>query len=221
MTQLQEHTATKDVKAMGPYLVSENPPHYLSAVELADMPEMVRILNIDKEVYNGTASFQYPYLESHARARIERAIGYHASKGINTHWAMRTSPQGPIMGWIHTYFHEDTEHQISPRTGAPLKVADIGYWVSPEYVGKGYAGRSARYVVQEILFKEFDCDVVKGEAYTSNIASRKILQASGMKPEFDFRMSFIPKLQQERETCGYVAYRDSMVEEAVTKAPAK
>ncbi|KAF8952995.1 hypothetical protein BGZ52_002586 [Haplosporangium bisporale] len=218
MTQPQDNTEITNVKAMGPYLVSENPPHYLSAVGLADIPEMVRILNIDKEIYNGTASFQYPYLESHARARIERAIGYHTSRGVNTHWAMRTSPQGPIMGWIHAYFHETVGHEVSPRTNAPLKVADIGYWVSPEYVGKGYAARSARYVVQEILFKEFDCDVAKGEAYAVNTASRKILQSSGMKCEFESRMSFIPKFQQEREICGYVAYRDSEVEEFVTKA---
>ncbi|KAG0199754.1 hypothetical protein BGX28_007016 [Mortierella sp. GBA30] len=203
----------ENARMMGPYFVCENPPHYLSAVDFSDIPEMVRVLNIDKEVYNGTASFQYPYLESHAHARIARADGYIKTRGYNTHWAMRTSPKGPLMGWIHTHFDED----IHPRTGRTLKVGHIGYWVSPEHVGKGYASRSAQFLVNELMFKEFDCDIVRAEAYVYNRPSRKVLESTGMKCEVEERTVLIPKLQEQKIICCYAIHKDESTKSVVSK----
>ncbi|KAG0319328.1 hypothetical protein BGZ99_005148 [Dissophora globulifera] len=200
--QQQQH-----VIAMGPYRVSEDPPHYLSAVDFNDVPEMVRVLNINKDVHNGTATFHYPYLESHAQARIARAMSNRTDKGYNSHWAMRISPDGPIMGWIHAYFNP-TVQEFHPVTGRPLVIADMGYWVSPEYVGKGYASRSTRFVVHEILFKEFECDIVRSEAYPHNVGSRKAMQAAGMEQEYESKTVFIPKFQENRIVCGYAVHRD-------------
>ncbi|KAF9570923.1 hypothetical protein EC968_001172 [Mortierella alpina] len=200
-------------KAMGPYLLCEDPPHYLSAVGYEDIPEMVRVLNLDKNIYNGTASFQYPYLESHAQARVSRAVGYTTSLGYNTHWAMRTSSDGLLMGWIHAYMPPGVE-EVHPETGRALKIGEIGYWVSPEYLGRGYASRSARFVVQEILFKEFNCDIVRAEAYTHNVGSRKVLEGAGMECEVEAKTVFIPKLQEERVICCYAAHRDASTRSA-------
>ncbi|KAG0044641.1 hypothetical protein BGZ83_010145 [Gryganskiella cystojenkinii] len=212
-SQEQEHQTTTHVMAMGPYCVSTHPPHFLSAVTLADIPEMIRVLNINKDVYNGTASFQFPYLQSHAEARVNRALGYHA-KGINTHWAVRTSPDGPLIGWIHTYLEPDVK-DIHPKTGQPVKIADIGYWMSPEYTSKGYAGRSARFLVHEVLFKEFDVDIVRAGAYIENKASRRILESAGMHCEVEERTDFIPKLQCNRQVCSYAVHRDDSTKHIV------
>ncbi|KAG0358386.1 acyl-CoA N-acyltransferase [Gamsiella multidivaricata] len=215
--QEKEHKFDRETAtAMGPYLVSEDPPHYLSAVDLSDIPEMVRVLNINKDIYNGTATFQYPYLESHAHARISRAVDYTTQRGYNTHWAMRTSPDGPLIGWVHAYILPDPQ-EVHPETGRELKVAEIGYWVSPEYVGKGYAVRSAKFVTHEILFKEFGCDIVRAEAYVENRSSRKIMEATGMRCEVEATTAFIPKLQQHRIVCCYAVHRDQSTYSVVSK----
>lgn len=195
-------------KAAGPYLVCENPPHYLSAIDLKDIPEMVRVLNINKDIYEGTASFQYPYLESHALARITRAHKTRAEVGFNTHWAMRTSPDGPIMGWIHLYFNPEIK-RVHPTTGKPLMVCDIGYWVSPEYMRQGYASRSAQFVTHEICFKELGCDIVRAEAYIHNGASRRTMEHCGMECEVEEQQAFIPKHQETRVICCYAVHRDN------------
>ncbi|KAF9997031.1 hypothetical protein BGZ80_010200 [Entomortierella chlamydospora] len=192
--------------AMGPYLVSDAPPHYLSAVEFSDIPEMVRVVNINKDIFNGTASFQYPYTEDHAHARISRAVGYTTNLGYNTHWVMRTSPDGPLIGWIHAYFNTKV-NEVHPETGRPLKICEIGYWVSPEYVGKGYGSRSAQFVTHEIMFKEFGCDIVRADAFVDNKGSRTILENIGMVCEVESITEFIPKFQEQRVICCYAVHR--------------
>jgi len=155
----------------------------------------------------------YPYLESHAEARVQRALGYHA-KGINTHWVMRTSPDGPLIGWIHAYFQPDVK-DLHPEIGKPVKISDIGYWMSPEFRRQGYASRSARYIVHEILFKEFEIDIVHADAYVENMASRKVLESSGMRCEVEQKLDFIPKLQQHRSVCDYAIHRDDSTKHVV------
>ncbi|KAG0078882.1 hypothetical protein BGZ92_001284 [Podila epicladia] len=218
MTNTQDMQDTQAIKAMGPYLVKENPPHYLSAVEMSDVPEFTRIANINKDIYNGSATFQFPFLEAHAQSRIKKSIANRTATGVNLLWAVRASPTGPMIGWVHAYFRDANELEVHPKTGAPLKIAEIGYGVSPECTGKGYGGRSARFVVQEILFKEMGCDIVRGESYVENIGSRRILETSGMKCEVEENTVFIPKLQQDRLTCWYSGYKDAEVEAAMDKA---
>ncbi|KAG0375451.1 hypothetical protein BGX24_009069 [Mortierella sp. AD032] len=206
----------RDNKCSGPFLVSEAPPHYLSAVEYTDIPEMVRVLNLDKDIYNGTASFQYPYLKSHARTRIENAFVRDNASGYTNCWAMRTSPEGPMIGWIHAHFLPEDGTRVHPATGRDLKIGVIGYWVGPECVGKGYASRSARFVVQEYLFKERGCDIVRAEAYTHNRPSRKVIEAAGMSCEVEEWTAFIPKLQKDMVICCYAIHRDESTKSVVT-----
>ncbi|KAF9081785.1 hypothetical protein BGX23_000457 [Mortierella sp. AD031] len=197
----------KDNKCSGPYLISKDPPHYITPVELSDIPEVVRVLNINKDVYYGTGSFEYPHLESHARTRIELRIKGNNEAGYTTCWAMRTSPDGPLIGWIHAHFLPPGT-ATHPESGRDLNIGVIGYWVSPEHVGRGYGSRSARFIVHEILFQERDCDIVRAEAYTDNIPSRKVLEAAGMRCEVEEKVVFVPKLQKEMANCCYAVHRD-------------
>ncbi|KAG0006739.1 hypothetical protein BGZ65_004417 [Modicella reniformis] len=196
---------------LGPYIVSIEPVLHLSTVELSDIPEMVRILNINQDVYNGSALFQYPYLESHAQERIQKAHDYVTTFGINTHWAMRASPTGPLIGWAHLHFeHYDDKHPqpVHPTTGKPLRVADIGYWLSPENTGKGLATRVGKFLVQEIAHKEMDCDIVRAVSYVENMPSRKVAERAGMELELETKSILIPKLGEYRDVCCYASHRD-------------
>ncbi|KAF9350684.1 hypothetical protein BGX26_011195 [Mortierella sp. AD094] len=207
----------ENAQCMGPYKVSKegSPDLYLSAVEFSDIPEMVRLLNINQDVYNGSALFQYPYLESHARDRIQKAHDTIISTGVNTHWALRLESQStsPLIGWAHLHFEHYDESKghlppIHPETGRQLKVAEIGYWLSPEQTGKGYAARMATFLVKEIVLKELDCDIVRAVSYVENMGSRKVAERSGMILELDRKAILIPKLGVERDICTYALHRD-------------
>ncbi|KAF9294317.1 hypothetical protein BGZ88_004096 [Linnemannia elongata] len=201
----------ESAKCMGPYTVSTEPALYLSAVEFSDIPEMVRILNINQDVYNGSALFQYPYLESHAQDRIQNAHDTVTAIGINTHWAMRTDPHGPLIGWAHLHFdHYDEKHPqpVHPITGTPLVVADIGYWLSPEHTGKGFAAKVGRFLVEEIAIKDMGCDIVRAVSYVENWPSRKVAERSGMELELASKSILIPKLGVMRDICTYAVHKD-------------
>ncbi|KAF9917955.1 hypothetical protein FBU30_000427 [Linnemannia zychae] len=198
----------KTNKCSGPYLLSTDPPHYITPVELDDVPEVVRVININTDIYYGTGSFEYPHLDSHARNRIEARIKGNNETGYTTCWAMRTSPDGLLIGWIHAHFLPPGT-ETHPDTGKDLKVGVIGYWVSPEYVRRGYGSRSARFITHEILFKERDCDIVRAVAHKDNIASRRVLEAAGMRCEVEDKVVFVPKLGKEMLDYCYAAHRDS------------
>lgn len=197
---------------MGPYTVSTDPtPLYMSAVEFSDIPEMVRILNINQDVYNGSAIFQYPYTEAYAQERIQKAYDHIITHGINTHWAMRTLPTGPLMGWVHLHFeHYDDKHPqpVHPTTGKPLRVAEIGYWLSPEHTRKGFAAKAGRFLVHEIAHKEMDCDIVRAVSYVANKPSRVVAERAGMTLELETKSILIPKLGEYRDVCCYASHRD-------------
>ncbi|KAG0297998.1 hypothetical protein BGZ96_003645 [Linnemannia gamsii] len=201
----------ESAKCMGPYTVCTEPALYLSAVEFSDIPEMVRILNINQDVYNGSALFQYPYLEAHAQDRVQKAHETVSAIGINTHWAMRTTPHGPLIGWAHLHFdHYDEKHPqpVHPDTGIPLVVADIGYWLSPEHTGKGFAARVGRYLVEDIAMKDMGCDIVRAVSYVENWPSRKVAERSGMELELASKSILIPKLGVMRDICTYAVHKD-------------
>ncbi|KAG0078982.1 hypothetical protein BGZ92_001247 [Podila epicladia] len=194
MTSPQE---TEDIKGMRTYLVSENPRHYLTPVNDSDVPEIVRVLNINKDVYYGTATFQFPFLESHALKRLEMVNRYRESLKFNSHFAVRTSPTGPLIGWSSFNFPKDST-EVHPDTGRPLKIAELGYWISPEYTGKGFASRSVHFILNELVFKEFGCDICRAEIFSENEASRKTLLKAGLECELEGKVLFIPKFNQDK-----------------------
>ncbi|KAG0297995.1 hypothetical protein BGZ96_003642 [Linnemannia gamsii] len=208
------------VICMGPYTVSTDPSLYLTAVDASDIPEMVRALNLSQHVYNGSAFFQYPYLESHAQEQIQKANDAIAATGINTHWAMRTTPQGPLIGWAHLHFdHYDEKHPqpVHPVTGVPLAIGDIGYWLSSEYTGQGHAARMGRFLVEEIALKDMGCDIVRAVAYVENRASRQVAERAGMELEFASRPIWIPKLGRLKDVCTYAVHKDPVTKSIVKR----
>lgn len=106
----------EEAQCLGPYLVSEDPPHYLSAVSPSDIPEMVRILNLDDSVFRNSSYFKFPYPEDLARIHIARADRVIETRGINAHWAMRTSPEGKIMGWVSLHPVKSKSPVTTPTT---------------------------------------------------------------------------------------------------------
>ncbi|KAG0206277.1 hypothetical protein BGX28_002274 [Mortierella sp. GBA30] len=169
----------EEAKSMGPYLVPPSAQSlstlFLSAVDRSDMPEMLRILNLDDSVFQGSSGFLFPYLQEHAEAHIERAYNVVKKCGMNTHWAMRTAPNGKLVGWIHIHTHRHDQ-----PLSLQVKEGRSGYWVSPEYRGQGFAVRSLQFLLTEIAVKEMDYDLIKADAFVDNLASRKVMERAGM-----------------------------------------
>lgn len=198
---------------LGPYEIPSQGDHdsplFISAVTAADLPEIIRVLNIDQEIYYNTGSFQYPYLESHAVTRMDNVHKWRIEFGFNNRWAMRTSPDGPLVGWIHCFPVSDCPLIIHPLDpDRHVKILELGYWVSPEHRGKGFGSRSARFVVDEIGFKVLKSDIARARAYVENIGSRKVLEAAGMRCELASKREFVIKLQKEMDLCYYAVHRD-------------
>ncbi|KAG0352249.1 hypothetical protein BG005_008292 [Podila minutissima] len=186
MTTPQE---TEDIKGMRTYLVCENPPHYLTPANDSDVSEIVRVLSINKDVYYGTATFQFPFLESHALKRLEMVNRYRESLKFNSHFAVHGT-------------------KVHPDTSRSLKIAELGYWISPEHTGKGFASRSVQFILNELVFKEFGCDICKAEIFSENEASRKTLLKAGLECEFEGKVLFIPKFNQNKVLSCFAKHRD-------------
>ncbi|KAG0232329.1 hypothetical protein BGW41_001904 [Actinomortierella wolfii] len=185
-----EDTDTQ-IKYLGPFTLSQDPPLYLTTLYLSDVSEMVRVLNINQEVYNGTASWEYPFNEEHAKFRITRALDYHTSKGINTHWALRTSVDGPLIGLIAVYEPPEESGNIY-----------LSFWISPEHSGKGYTSRAVLFVKDEIAIKGMNARAVLACAFEHNKASQRILEKAGLK-SIGVKSSFVPKFDRKMEHVSY------------------
>ncbi|GJJ69886.1 hypothetical protein EMPS_02235 [Entomortierella parvispora] len=187
----------EEAQCMGPYFVSQEPPLFLSAVLHSDIPEMVRILNLDDSVFRNSSYFKFPYPEDLARTHVARADRVIESQGVNAHWAMRTSPDGKIMGWLSLHpikpkpptateattaaaVGATSENALSHPLVPKVKEGRTGYWVSPEYRNQGYARRALAYLLNEIAAKEQGFDLVRADAYAENLASQRVMERAGM-----------------------------------------
>ncbi len=59
-------------------------------------------------------------------------------------------------------------------------VCDIGYFIFPEFWGKGYVSEAMEEVIK-FAFKECDVTKIIATCYRENIASERVMQKSGMK----------------------------------------
>ncbi|KAG0252657.1 hypothetical protein DFQ27_007930 [Actinomortierella ambigua] len=199
-----------NVKFMGPYMVSQEPPLYLSGITKEDLPEMVRVANLDQAIFNGTGTFLYPFLDSHAEQRLAGAERYRANRGYNGQWAMRTRPDGPLIGWISVYEFEEADWAKHPVTGRALKTVETGYWMSSEYAGQGLTSRAMLFIKEEIVVKELQAELFTADAYVWNRASQRVLEKIGMSVSVANKKVFIPKFGEEREVVTYVWYADGV-----------
>lgn len=65
---------------------------------------------------------------------------------------------------------------------AGWKRPELGYWLVPEVHGEGY-GTEAVSLVLEYVFRTYDTPAVSARAYTSNDASRGLLESLGFTQE--------------------------------------
>ncbi|KAG0027601.1 hypothetical protein BGZ81_005450 [Podila clonocystis] len=205
------------IRNMGPYKVAED--IYLSPFSISDTSELHRILNITNAVSLGlyAASVTFPFPIEGAEYFTRRHESKRTERGFADEWAIRPSPEGPVMGLlgVRAFNHEEEDvpvcyHSNATSSGSddgdkvPMRCGTIGYWLSPEATGKGVMTRVLEYGLRELAPQAMGFERVHGEAWQENTASRRVMERAGMRPAPDVPC-FVPKFGATKICAHYIA----------------
>lgn len=74
---------------------------------------------------------------------------------------------------------------VSPGSDIKRRNAELGYWLSEDYWGKGIMTKAIKEIIQT-AFNRFDIDRIYAAPFESNTASHRILEKTGFKLEARF-----------------------------------
>ena len=74
------------------------------------------------------------------------------------------------------------------------KNAEIGYWLGEEFWGRGIVTEAVKQIL-EFGFSNLDITRIYARTFSSNIASQRVLEKAGMKPEARFEKSIFKEGQ--------------------------
>ncbi|KAF9111534.1 hypothetical protein BGX27_004792 [Mortierella sp. AM989] len=212
------------IRCMEPYQVSES--IWLTPVWPSDASELFRILNINEHISEGlySISMRFPFPEDAAISFTKRHQEKRIAAGAVTSWAIRTSVDGPMIGLfaMDPFDHGDemgpcysnveqkynsTQELDSMVTEARqaqiLSCGGLGYWISPEHVGKGIMSQVVSYGLKHLARKEFGYDRVHGEAWIENRASQRVMEHAGMYRTVGVPC-FVPKFNVTKDIAHYI-----------------
>ena len=119
-------------------------------------------------------AFPHPYSIEHAHAFIKAAV----AKDPQTYYCIEVD--GKAVGSIGLLLHSDVE-RVS---------AEIGYWLSEEYWGKGIVTEALKAVTQHAV-TSFELTRVYAVPYATNEASHRVLEKAGYEREGRLRANVI------------------------------
>ncbi|KAF9198237.1 hypothetical protein BGZ49_001011 [Haplosporangium sp. Z 27] len=212
------------IRCMGPYQVSES--IWLTPVWLSDASEIFRVLNIDRTISEGlySAKVVYPFPEASAKSFAERHLQKRNETGIVTSWAIRPSIDGPMIGLfaMDEFDHGEMGPCFRNSTGQDqdkidhrepedsnarnletLNCGGVGYWMSPEYSGKGIMSQVLSYGLNKLARSEFGYDRVHSEAWIENKASQRVMEHAGMRRTVGVPC-FVPKFNVTKDIAHYI-----------------
>lgn len=92
---------------------------------------------------------------------------------------------GEFIGWFH----------LRPLPGSPLDEPELGYRLRREAWDKGYGTEGSRALIQK-GFVDLGVQRVVASTYQDNLASRRVMEKSGMSLVRTYRLSPEEQLQQ-------------------------
>ena len=99
-------------------------------------------------------------------------------------WAVVEKATGEFLGWFH----------FRPRPGADLGEVELGYRLRKSAWGKGYATEGSRALIGK-GFTEFGVQRVVAETMTVNVASRRVMEKSGLKLVRTFHQPWLDPME--------------------------
>lgn len=94
---------------------------------------------------------------------------------------------------------------IFPQAGIHCKSAEIGYWLSENYWGKGIMTRAIKEIV-DYGFSRFDIVRIFARPFATNKGSKRVLEKAGFKLEAQLEKSLY-KNGTYLDECIYVIFR--------------
>lgn len=138
----------------------------LRSWEMSDLPDLVEHANNFKIARNLTDGFPYPYTEENGRFFISEIAGK------NPELILAIVVEGKAVGGIG----------IHPQTDIMRKNAELGYWLSEKYWGKGIVTEAIKQIVN-LAFEKLDITRIYARPFGSNRASQRVLEKAGFMQE--------------------------------------
>lgn len=152
----------------------------LRTLGLKDAKSLVKHADNYKIARNLTNRFPHPYT-------IENAHDFISFANKDSHCIMGIDV-GEIIGAIG----------IHPQSDVQLYNAELGYWLSEDYWGKGIISQAIPMMVK-IGFERFEIDRIFARPFGSNDASKRVLEKSGFKLEAHLKSTFFKFGEYEDE----------------------
>ena len=141
--------------------------------DAADLAKAISNLKVQNNLRDG---LPYPYTEKDAAEYIDAML----TADENDTFAFAIVCDGKAVGSIGA-FRQKNVHRLT---------AELGYYVSEEYWGKGIATQAVKAVC-EYVFKETDIVRIYAEPFAYNSASCKVLEKAGFEFEGILRSNAI------------------------------
>lgn len=155
-----------------------------------DAPAIAAALQ-DPAIATGAADIPYPFSLETATRWIEMTIAM-AARGTGITYAILAGDAGEHIG------------EIGLDMVPAHRRAEVGYWISRPFWGRGYATEATRRVIR-LTFEELGINRVGANCYTRNIGSARVLQKSGLRYERSARQYFYNPLTQQYEDVDFYA----------------
>jgi [ribosomal protein S5]-alanine N-acetyltransferase len=131
-----------------------------------DLDYLVRFANNKKIADNLTDAFPFPYTREDGIDFLNRFKDYDPAR------AFAIEVDGIPCGSIGVF----------PGTDVHRKSAEMGYWLAEEYWGKGIVTEAILQIV-EYGFRTFEINRIFARPFSTNLASRRVLEKAGLKFE--------------------------------------
>lgn len=207
------------IRNVGPYKIAQD--IYLTPFFTSDTTELHRVLNINNAVSLGlyTASVTFPFPLEEAQNFISRQVAKRTERGFVDCWAIRSGGEAElVIGLLslHAFGHETDGapvcYHASPPSDesdeeggnkVPLRCGVLGYWLSPEFTGRGIMTRAVDYGLRQLARSAMGYERVHGKAWEDNVASCRVMERAGMKRAASVAR-FVPKFGEIKSSAHYI-----------------
>jgi len=134
--------------------------------KLSDLDNLVKYANNKKIADNLTDAFPHPYNKTDGNKFIDSVSNDEPLK------VFAIVINGEACGAVGVFIQKDIYR----------KNAEIGYWLAEKYWGKGIMTKIIIRII-EYGFETWDIIRIFAKPFSTNIASHRVLEKAGMKPE--------------------------------------
>jgi ribosomal-protein-alanine N-acetyltransferase len=154
----------------------------LRKLDMADKDDIVRNIN-EEFIYNWTLKIPYPYHEKDFMDYLEMT--------------KKSDEEGT---YIHLTIHlKGTDEGIGGIGLMDIKkeegLAEIGYWISKDYRGKGLVPEAIGEIVR-YGFEELGLYRIEAVIFAENVSSRRVLEKSGFTFEGTIRGRYLKECKR-------------------------